>query len=132
MYKIFKCDCSTHLLEFEYLEADKDFNFEEISLIIREVYNPKTGRKYKIPRILADVALLNNAAPKELDYFFDFMEKIIKNRKKSKRIYNKKISPCMKELDKSIKRIKIDNKKKDEENKKRLAKIKKQNRKKKK
>ena len=122
MDNYFKCDCGTHIVQIGYTGAVKDFDWEEIFIGIYSVYNDKGDRRLKNPKLLADVVLFNNASPKELDDFFNFMERIIKNRKKSKRTVKREKSSFMKFLDISIKNIKIKNKKDLEKENKKIAK----------
>lgn len=86
MEKLFRCDCGAHIIEFDYTGANKEFDFEDLSVIIYDVYNPDTGRKYKNPKTSGDAVMMNNKYPKELDKFLAFMERVIKNRKKATRL----------------------------------------------
>lgn len=127
MTKIFKCDCGHHLIQFGYDGATKNFDFEEISVAIYELYSPDTGRKHRNPKLIGDVVLFDNASPKELTNFFIFFEKILKNRKKPKKSYKGKGHSFMKPaLDRAIKQINLMNKKQWEKNKKQSAKWKKE------
>ena len=85
MHKIFKCDCGTHLVQIDYSKADTDLDLEDLSIVIYDVYNPDTGRKYKNPKLIGDTVLANNKYPEELDNFFNFITKVVKNRKKQKK-----------------------------------------------
>ena len=125
--KIFRCDCGAHLIQFEYEGATKEFDCEDFSAIIYDVYNPETGRKYRKPKAIGDVCLLNNRYGEELDSFFGFMEKIIKNRKKQKRKNINLVSDS--DLDKSVDLIKKDTIKVLAENKKLIANAKKKRKK---
>ena len=109
MREIFKCDCGTHLVSIGYEQCDKTFDWDDVTIAIYDVHNPKTGRTYKYLKLIADVVLLNNAEPKELDNILHFIQKIINKRRVS--IRNKKsrrIEPSLlvKGLDKKIKDLK--------------------------
>lgn len=106
MNKLFRCDCGTHIVEVGYTKPDSDLDLDDFYIIIYDVYNPDTGRKYKNPKVIGDVVLFNNRYPKELDDFFDFMTKVIKNRKKPK-VSNKRraVYEEDKAMDSAIKRI---------------------------
>ena len=136
MDKFFKCDCAGHILHVEYISASDKDDFEEFAMGIYSIYNEKGTRRLKNSRLLGDVVLFNNASPKELDDFFDYMEKIIKNRKKAKEPLTFRMSSWMKPLDTSIKNLKIylrEKRKKEQIRfKKMIARNKKANRKKKK
>lgn len=62
----FKCDCQTHILEITYTKLSKKYPFVDLSLAIYDIYNPNSGRKYKKPKLVADVIIMNNHYPKEL------------------------------------------------------------------
>jgi len=70
--KLFKCDCYTHLLEIEY-EDSQVYN-PEIYIVIYNIYNPKTGRKYKKPKLVGDITLVQ---PKSVDTIMKFLEDIV-------------------------------------------------------
>ena len=80
MEQIFKCDCGTHIVQFEYTKPTSKCDFEDFSVVIYDVYNPETGRRYKTPKDIGDVVLMNNRFP-ELDRFFDFIKELVKQRK---------------------------------------------------
>lgn len=126
MREIFKCDCSTHLVSIGYEQCD--WYGDDLTIVIYDVYNPKTGKAYKNPKLVSDVVLFNNASPKELDKFLHFMQKILNKRKvtlrKKKSRAGTRTAPFMKKLDKTIKNLKIKEK---EDYKKEEAKIKKRN-----
>ena len=107
MREIFKCDCGTHLVSIEYLIPDKVFDWDDLAIAIYDVYNPETGRKYKVPKLVSDVVILNNNSPKELTKLIKFLQKILDTRKTSKRknIYHGTPS-IMRGLDKKIKNLK--------------------------
>jgi len=84
MRKAFRCDCQCHIVEISYEKATKYFDWEDIAIAIYDVYNPDTGRKYKRPKLIADIILFDNHYSTELEDFFNFILKIIKNRKKAK------------------------------------------------
>jgi hypothetical protein len=136
MNKFLKCDCGGHILHLEYYPASKSCDFEEFAIGLYDVYNDKGNRKLINPKLLSDVVLLNNASPKELDKFFDYMEKVIKSRKKAKRQSNRRANDYMLDIDNSISNlkesIKTKRKKEDIKFKKLIATNKKANRKKKK
>ena len=69
MKKTFKCDCSTHLIKLDYTPAD-------LWIGIYDIYSSKTGRKYKNPKLIADVVLMDNHYPKELTKFLKFIKGI--------------------------------------------------------
>lgn len=65
----FKCDCETHILKIE------DYSVDEIpglSFQIYDIYSEK-GRKYKNPKLIADVVIMNNKYPKEYDKLVKFI-----------------------------------------------------------
>lgn len=116
MEKIFKCDCGTHLIQFEYTKPEKDFDYEDFSVCIYDVYNPETGRSYKNPRLIGDIVLLNNKYPRELDGFFNFMQMVIDNRKKTDKEVPVGSGEEDKNLEKAIVKIKeIDKKRKEQD-----------------
>jgi len=66
-----RCDCQTHILEVT------DFSykiFKGLSFCIYDIYSPK-GRKYKKPKLIADVAIMNNKYPKEYTKLITFIKK---------------------------------------------------------
>jgi len=81
--KIFKCDCGTHLVEIGYetrtkwthtkTKKIKIFNLPELWIGIYDIYNPDTGRKYKKPKLVADV-IFNEG--KSIDFIMHFLEDI--------------------------------------------------------
>jgi len=83
MKKTFKCDCGTHLIEIEYnnivewtnTKTKKKYkeNLPELCIGIYDIYNPDTGRKYKKPRLIADV-IFNKG--KTIDFVMHFLEDI--------------------------------------------------------
>ena len=117
MDKIFKCDCGTHIIKFEYTGVEKDFDFEDFAISIFDVYNPDTGRRYKNPRLLGDVVLFNNKYPKELDKFFEFMELVIRSRKKPEKEFPNHLYEKDEAIEKSIKRVQELDKLENEKNK---------------
>ena len=67
----FKCDCCTHILEV----ADYSVKgFPALSLAMYDIYSPK-GRKYKKPKLSADVVIMNNHYPKEYTKLVNFIKK---------------------------------------------------------
>ena len=75
MKKKFKCSCRTHLLEINYETKDK---IPEIWIGIYDIYSPKTGRKYKKPRLIADTWFLGcQPYVKDMDFLMDFLENIV-------------------------------------------------------
>ena len=76
MKKIFKCDCGTHLIEFDYYEQTKQDKTALLGIVIYDIYSPNKGRKYKKPKLTADVVLMDNKYPKELTKFFKFIKGI--------------------------------------------------------
>ena len=70
----FRCDCRGQILEVVYDKPTKKFPFPSLSVLIYDVYSPKTGKKYKKPKLLGDVVLMNNAYPHELTKFLGFMQ----------------------------------------------------------
>lgn len=84
MKKTFKCDCRTHLIEIGYesrtkfthfkTKKTKIFNIPELWIGIYDIYNPKTGRKYKKPKLIADV---NFNQDKNIDFIMHFFESIL-------------------------------------------------------
>ena len=73
----FRCDCETHLLKVEDFSVSgyklKDI-VKGLSFQIYDIYSPK-GRKYKKPKLIADVAIMNNSYPKEYDKLIKFIKK---------------------------------------------------------
>jgi len=72
----FKCDCCTHILEVS------DFSYRTIkglSLCIYDIYSPK-GRKYKKPKLIGDVVIMNNHYPKEYTKLVKFIKKHAEKR----------------------------------------------------
>ena len=67
----FKCDCCTHILKVEDFSVKK---WKGLSFQIYDIYSPK-GRKYRKPKLTADVAIMNNHYPKEYDKLVKFIEK---------------------------------------------------------
>ena len=66
----FKCDCEGHLLEVS------DFSYKGVkglSLCIYNIYGKY--RKYKNPKLIADVAIMNNHYPKEYSKLIQFILK---------------------------------------------------------
>lgn len=76
MKKTFKCSCGIHLLEVSYEEVEKE-KIPELFIAIYDIYNPKTGRKYKKPKSTGDVLFLNciNYA-KEMELLMNFLDDI--------------------------------------------------------
>lgn len=72
----FRCDCRGGFLEIIYDKSTKNFPYPSISVLIYSIYSPKTGRKYKKPKLLADIVLMNNAFPEEINKFLDFVKGI--------------------------------------------------------
>ncbi|KKL77947.1 hypothetical protein LCGC14_2029800 [marine sediment metagenome] len=68
----FRCDCSGYILEINYT---KDMFFDDVSFAIYDIYSPK-GRKYKKPKLVSDVVIMNNAYPKELEKLLKYFKKI--------------------------------------------------------
>lgn len=126
MYKIFKCDCGTHLIEIGYTKPTKKFDAEDMFFAIYDLCNPDTGRKYKNPKLISDVVIFNNNSPKEVDILFKFLKDIIKNRKEPKdKTKWQPIPGWNEDLDKAIERIKKMNKKQKEKEKKRNERLRK-------
>jgi len=83
MKKTFLCDCKSHLLEIEYnnvtewthtkTKNEHKEKIPELSIAIYEIYNGKSGRKLKKPKLIGDVVIMDG---KELDFFMDFLNKI--------------------------------------------------------
>lgn len=81
MKKIFKCDCGTHLIEIHYsntiewtnIKTKKKHksNIPDLWIGIYDIYNPKTGRKYKKPELIADVVFNGG---KSLDFIMHFLD----------------------------------------------------------
>ena len=71
----FRCDCQTHILEITYTKPSKKYPFADLGLAIYDIYSPK-GRKYKKPRLIADVVIMNNHYPKELKKFFQYIRRL--------------------------------------------------------
>lgn len=86
MRRSFKCDCATHLIEVQY-DDDKVGKkpYPTLWIEIYDIYNPNTGRKYKKPKPLGDVVLMNNHYPRELEKFFRFMKKAMEKYKLSQK-----------------------------------------------
>lgn len=84
MKKTFMCDCGTHLVEISYetrtkwthlkTKKTKIFNLPEIWIGIYDVYNPDSGRKYRKPKLIADV-IFNKG--KSVDFVMKFLEDIL-------------------------------------------------------
>ena len=84
MKKTFKCDCGTHLVEISYetktkwthmkTKKTKIFNLPDIWIGIYDIYNPKTGREYKKPKLVADVVFNKG---KSMDFVMKFLEDIV-------------------------------------------------------
>lgn len=74
----FKCDCCTHLLEITDFSVGK---FKALSIAIFDIYSSKSGRKYKKPKSLADVVIMNNHYPKEYDKLVKFIKKHSEKRR---------------------------------------------------
>lgn len=72
----FRCDCQTHLLELMYTKPTKKYPFADLGLAIYDIYNPDTGRKYKKPKLIADVVIMDNHYPKELTKLISFIKRI--------------------------------------------------------
>lgn len=110
MREIFKCDCGTHLVSIGYNSHDKKWDWDDLTIAIYDVCNPKTGKTYKHSKLVSDVVLFNNASPKELDKFLHFMQKVINKRRVSIRtkgnMAETRPMPSMKKLDKTIKNLK--------------------------
>lgn len=67
----FRCDCGVHILKVE----DEDFEgVKGLSFSIYDIYSEK-GIKYKKPKLISDVIIMNNAKPKEYDRLVDFIKK---------------------------------------------------------
>ncbi len=72
----FRCDCRTHILEIKYTKPTKKNPFADLWIGIYDIYSPKTGRKYKRPKLMSDVVIMNNAFPKELTKLFDWLNRL--------------------------------------------------------
>jgi len=76
----FKCDCCTHVIKIE------DFSgktWKGLSFQIYDIYS-QSGRKYKKPKLISDVVIMNNHYPKEYDKVIEFIKKHgKKNRRKN-------------------------------------------------
>jgi len=68
----FRCDCLTHILK---IEDFSDRDLKGLSIQIYDVHSPK-DRKYKKPKLIADVAIMDNHYPKEYTKLIKFMEKL--------------------------------------------------------
>lgn len=75
----FRCDCGMHILEISFTKPNKKYSFIDMWFGIYDIYSPKTGKKYKKPKLIADTIIMNNKYPKELtkllkwfplDYYF--------------------------------------------------------------
>jgi len=76
MKKTFLCSCQTHLIEVEYSTWSK-FKIPDLWIGIYDIYSPKTGRKYKKPKLISDVQFLGSRQyAKELDLFIHFLEDV--------------------------------------------------------
>jgi len=79
MKKTFKCSCKDHIIEISY-EVKKWDNGEKVPELwigIYEIHSPKTGRKYKKPKLLEDVLfLLTEPYAKEMESVMEFLEDI--------------------------------------------------------
>ena len=87
MKKIFKCDCNTHLVEISYesvtewahvktKKKHKD-NIPEFAIAIYDIYNPDTGRKYRKPKLTADVVFMAcKQDSKNMDFIMKFLEDV--------------------------------------------------------
>ena len=86
MRRKFRCDCATHLIEVQYDENKIDKKaFPDLGIEIYDIHNPDSGRKYKKPKPIGDVVLMNNAFPKELDKFLKFMKRVIEKYESSQK-----------------------------------------------
>jgi len=84
MKKIFKCDCGAHLVEISYetrtkwthrkTKKIKMFNLPELWIGIYDIYNSDTGRKYKRPKLVADV-IFNEG--KSIDFAMKSLEDVL-------------------------------------------------------
>ena len=70
----FRCDCLTHILKVENFSGKK---IKGIWIAIYNIYSPK-GRKYKKPKLISDVVIMNNYYKKECDKLFAFLESLSK------------------------------------------------------
>jgi hypothetical protein len=118
---VLKCDCGGHLLEISY---DKEKNtWEDISFVIYDLYNPKTGRKYRKPKMIADV-LIADYHWNELTELFSFFKSIMSLKRQKLDVLS--ISNYHdKHLDKCIEIVKKNHEKLVKENAERLKKNKK-------
>ena len=77
MKKIFKCSCRTHIIEIEYDTWSK-FKIPDLWIGIYDIYNSKTGRKYKKPKLIGDVQLIGSQPyDKEMNNLMHFLENIV-------------------------------------------------------
>lgn len=88
MKKTFQCICGTHLLEIYYSNTIEFVNIKtkkkrkentpELWIGIYDTHNPKTSRKYKKPKLIADFELMgSDAFAKEMDLGMKFLENIV-------------------------------------------------------
>lgn len=69
----FRCDCLTHILKIEDFSFSK-MKYKGLSFQLYDIYSPK-GRKYKTPKLIADVVILNNYYKKEYTKLINFIKK---------------------------------------------------------
>lgn len=88
MKKKFECSCGGHLIKIEYnntiefthIKTKKKHkeNIPELWIGIYDIYNSKTGRKYKKPKLVEDVEFLgSDNYAKEMDNIMKFLEDIV-------------------------------------------------------
>jgi len=83
MINIFKCACGTHLVEISYenvtewthmkTKKKSKKNIPDLWIGIYDIYNPKTGRKYRKPKLIADTIFYG----KTLGFVMKFLEDIV-------------------------------------------------------
>jgi len=72
---LFKCDCLTHLLKIEdFSTINKKVRIKGLSFQIYDIYSKK-GRKYKKPKLTADVVIINNHYKNEYNKLVNFIKK---------------------------------------------------------
>lgn len=88
MKKTFKCICKDHLLKIEYSDTIEWINTKtkkkhrenvpELWIGIYEIHSPKTGRKYKKPKLISDFEVMGKPGDwgKEMDILMQFLDNI--------------------------------------------------------
>ncbi len=70
----FKCDCMTHTLKIEDFDSNKFNKIKGLSIQIFDIYSDK-GKKYKKPKLISDVVIMNNKYSKEYDKLVSYIKK---------------------------------------------------------